>query len=166
MLGVDFFDYFNKDEGVLYVDFEPHAVTSVSSPTRVGIGTNTFSEYMSISSNITSTTDFTTTLNFAVFIPYSTVLNVIHTIEVRQRIKCAIVYRRGLGSPNGYYKVFINGVLVRTQYASTFLQYSPKKMILGSPTGGNTNTFNGRVYDFRYYDKEINDADMIKLTTL
>lgn len=166
MLGADFFDYFNKDEGVLYVDFEPTAVTSQSVATRVGIGRNLFSEYMQISSSITSVTDYTTLLNFSVFIPYSAILNFNYTIEVRQRIKCAIVYRRGLGSPSGYYKVFVNGVLENTTYASSFMQSSPKRMVLGSPTGNSSNTFNGRVYDFRYYDKEINDADMIKLTTL
>lgn len=162
MLGADFFDYYNKDEGVLYVDFEPTARTTVTS-TSLGIGANSFGEIMYIASGITSTTDFTTVLTFNVFIPYSTVLNFSKTMEVRQRIKCAIVYKRGLP---GAYKVFINGVLEHTTLASSFPQYPPKRMVLGSPSASNTNTFNGRVYDFRYYDKEINDTDMIKLTTL
>ena len=157
---------YNKDEGVLYVDFEPQAASSTFGGPSIGIGLQVFGEYFSISSRALA--DDTTYLNFAVFIPYSPVLNYAHTIETRQRIKCAIVYRRGLGSPSGYYKVFVNGVLEHTQYASSFPVFSSGtvKMVLGSPTGNNTNTCDGRFYDFRYYDKLINDNEMRKLTTI
>lgn len=165
MAGADLED-FNKDEGVLYVDFKPTATSSIYGGPTLGIGRQTFSEYFSIASRMSS--DNSLYLAFFVFYPYSTVLNFSYQIEVRQRIKCAIVYRRGLASPSGYFKVFVNGVLLYTQYASTFPIFSGggQKMVLGSPTGNNTNTFNGRIYDFRYYDKELTDDEMIKLTTI
>ena len=160
------FDDYNKAEGTIFLDCEPHAFTSIYNAyymLSIGYGAG-LNEWFAISSKVDANDD--TFLAVQAFVPYSTWLNYSNLIEVRQRFRIAITYIRGY-----QYRVFINGELVNTTSHYNGYSYpafnSPNLQIrFANPTANSVPRTNGRIFDVRYYDKVLTENELIELTTL
>lgn len=161
--GADIQNVWNDVEGVLYLDIDPNinpSSTYVSQSVSIGVNSGTGSN-LTINFKIDASNN--TFMNFSAFIPFTTPLNYNHTIEFNQRIKCAVLYKTGIP---GAYKIFVNGSLLTTVFASAFPAFSGTATARLCGSGSTSNRIFGRIYDYRYYDKELTDNEIIELTTI
>lgn len=163
--GADIQPYWNNVEGVMYLDIEPNinpVNAAIQQQVAISVDVSGTASFMMMSFRINASNE--TYIEFSAFYPFVTPLLYSHTIDFNQRIKCAIVYKTGLP---GYFKIYVNGSLITTVTAGSFPTFSSNcNMMLCTPGTSKNNTIFGRVYDYRYYDKELTDNEMIELTTV